>query len=216
MKTVYTAIISDYEELKEPTVITPGWKYVCYTDQPLQSDVWQIEQIKPARSASRTAREIKILFHNYVNTKYSMWIDASFQINCNLDTWWQRFQSPFTVIKHPMRHCVYEEAKYCKMAARGNVTEIDKQIARFYKERIPRNKHLIQSGILMREKTFNVVEFCQQWHDELQRGSTRDQIAFVYAAHKNLVHHLTQWNYRTNNEFIYTKHYQFRRERKES
>jgi hypothetical protein len=211
MKTVYTALIGNYEELKEPTIITPGWKYVCYTDQPLQSRTWQIKKIIPTKSGSRTAREIKLLFHNYVKTKYSMWVDASFQINCNLEWWWNRFQPPFTVIKHPMRHCVYKEAEYCKIASRGNKDEINKQIARFYKEKIPSQSYLIQSGILMRERTDKVIGFCEQWHDELERGSTRDQIAFVYAASKNPVHHLTHWDYRTSTEFIYTKHYKYRK-----
>lgn len=211
MKTVYTAIIGNYEELKEPLVITPNWKYVCFTDQPLTSATWNIKQVTPIQSASRTARQIKLLFHNYIKEKYSLWIDASFQINCDLNIWWQRFQAPFTVIKHPMRSCVYKEAEYCRQAARGNVEQINRQIARFYKEKIPAQSHLIQSGILMRERTPAVIKFCEQWYEELQRGSTRDQIAFVYAASKNPVHNITHWNYRNSAEFLYTKHYQFRK-----
>ena len=212
-KTVYTALIGYYEELKEPTIVSKDWLHICFTDQPLKSKVWAIKRIEPKQSDNRTAREIKLLFHNYVKTKYSMWVDASFQINCDLNAWWNtRFQSPFTVIKHPMRSCVYQEALYCRQAGRGNLDQINKQIADFYKRRIPRNSHLIQSGILMRERTKAVINFCEQWHKELSKGSTRDQIAFVPVAHANPdVHRLTYWNYRNSNEFIYTKHYQFRR-----
>ena len=28
----YTVLSGDYDTLKKPTVITPGWKYVCFTD----------------------------------------------------------------------------------------------------------------------------------------------------------------------------------------
>lgn len=210
--TIYTAIIGNYEELKEPTVITPGWRYICFTDQPLRSDTWKIKQVVSAGNNSRTAREIKILFHKYIRDKFSMWIDASFQVNVNLNDWWNsRFMSPFTVIKHPMRSCVYEEAKYCKMAGRGHYSDIDKQIASFKTRKIPAQSHLIQSGILMREKTNAVMDFCELWWDELSKGSTRDQIAFVPVAHEMPIHNVTHWNYRNSDEFIYTKHYQFRR-----
>lgn len=211
MKTVYTALVGNYEELKEPTVITPGWKYVCYTDQNITSATWQIKKIDKSENPSRTAREIKLLFHKYVKTKYSLWVDASFRINCDLNHWWQRFHAPFTVIQHPMRKCVYEEAKYCMFAGRGNKEQITKQINRYKQAKIPPNLHLIQSGILMRERTPEVIDFCEQWHDELSKGSTRDQLAFVPVAYRNPIHHLTRWNYRTANDFIYTKHYKFRR-----
>ena len=46
MKVIYTAIFGDYDTLKEPLVITPGWKYICYTDQDFESKVWEIKKVK--------------------------------------------------------------------------------------------------------------------------------------------------------------------------
>jgi hypothetical protein len=67
-KVIYTAIFGPYEELKEPTVITPGWKYICFTDQPLKSNVWNVNQVKHGDllSSQRRARQYKILFQNYI------------------------------------------------------------------------------------------------------------------------------------------------------
>ena len=61
MKVVYTAILgSIYDDLKEPTVISPGWKYVCFTDQPLQSNIWEIRPVPTTGNPQRQARELKI------------------------------------------------------------------------------------------------------------------------------------------------------------
>ena len=101
-KVCYTAIFSDYEELKDPAIIPEGWRFVCYTDQPLKSDVWEIVQMNVIDTPQRTARWVKIM--GWIDWQYSMWIDASFQININLNDWWAlRFVSPFSAPKHPLR-----------------------------------------------------------------------------------------------------------------
>lgn len=212
MKTCFTAIISNYEELKTPSIVSKGWKYICYTDQPLQSDVWEIRRINDMNlSPQRTARFIKIMFHHFVDTKYSLWVDASFKINIDLNIWWQRFAPPMTCIAHPLRKSVYEEAKNCLAFDRGNKEEIRKQIDRYRKLKVPVNYGMIQSGILFREKTKQVIDLCELWHCELQNGSTRDQLSFPYAVWKMPIVNYFHWDYRRNNEFIYTKHFKFRR-----
>lgn len=210
--TCFTAIIGNYEELKEPLIVSPGWKYICFTDQPLTSNIWHIKKVEPSESKIRTARAIKILFHNYIKDKYSMWVDASFQINCDLNEWWEtRFQAPFTCIQHPIRTCVYEEAKSCLANGRGNYREVDEQVKKYKRLKVPSRSFLIQSGILMRQRTWPVIDFCEAWYNELMQTSTRDQLSFVYAAHQNPIHNLTEWNYRTSEEFIYTRHYHKRK-----
>ena len=56
MKVCYTVLFGDYEELKEPTIISDGWRYVCFTDQPLKSDVWEIVTVKITEDAQVMAR----------------------------------------------------------------------------------------------------------------------------------------------------------------
>jgi hypothetical protein len=212
MKTCYTAIISAYEELKPPSIISKGWKYICFTDQPLESDVWEIHKVSaPGSSPQRTARMLKILFHHFIDTKYSLWVDASFQINIDLNIWWQRFEPPMTCVSHPLRSSVYEEAKNCIAFNRGNKEEILKQMARYRQLQVPNNYGMIQSGILMREKTPEVIKLCELWHCELQRGSTRDQLSFPFAAMNYPIVNYFNWDYRKNNEFLYSKHFKYRK-----
>ena len=45
-KCIYTYIIGGYDSVKEPKVVTPGWDYICVTDNPnLKSEVWNIVNI---------------------------------------------------------------------------------------------------------------------------------------------------------------------------
>ena len=44
-KVVYTCISGNYDTLKDPTVVTPGWEYICFTDQKVISNVWTIRPL---------------------------------------------------------------------------------------------------------------------------------------------------------------------------
>lgn len=207
MKTIYTAIFGNYDDLKEPNVITPGWQYICFTDQPLQSKTWQIirREVLP-EGPQRTARYYKIMFHQHIETEYSMWVDASFIINCDLNKWWQRFLEPMTCVKHPGRDCVYDEARYCEAFGKDDDWIIEKQIDHYVKSGLPLRNGLIQSGILMRQLTAEVACLCSIWWQQLQRFSVRDQLAFAYAAWRLPIHHLTEYNYSLGKDFLYLYH----------
>src|SRR2546422_511368 len=50
-KAVYTFIFGGYDDLKSPAIFTPGWDYICFTDDPtLRSDIWDV-RLSPRGSA---------------------------------------------------------------------------------------------------------------------------------------------------------------------
>lgn len=208
MKTIYTAIFGNYDDLKEPLIITPGWQYICFTDQTLESKTWQIihREVLP-EGQQRTARYYKIMFHRHIETEFSMWIDASFIINCDLNEWWKRFKEPMMCVKHPSsRNCVYDEARHCITFGKDEDWIIEKQIDDYVKAGLPIGNGLIQSGILMRQLTAEAVCLCSMWWEQLRRYSVRDQLAFAYAAWRLPIHHLTEYNYAIGTDFLYLYH----------
>lgn len=210
MKTVYTAILGHYEELKEPTVITPNWRYICYTDQPFTSNVWEIRKIEPQQNTQRQAREIKIMFHNYVDTQYSLWLDGSFQINTDLNSFWDRaFKTPFSCPSHPIRNDVFMEIQSCLANRRGDANELLEQEAKYKKLGLPRFNGIITSGVLLREKTEGCIALCEAWHKELTENSSRDQIAFARVSIGKKFHTF-QWDYSQSREIKHFKHFQHR------
>jgi len=207
MKICYTAIFGDYEELKEPTPVTPGWRYICYTDQPLKSDVWEIVQMKVIDTPQRTARWVKIM--GWVDWQFSMWVDASFQINCDLNEWWAlRFKSPFSAARHPLRSDIYAEARSCIINNRGDNGKVQKQDDRYRAMHFPMNTGIITSGIMLRENTPECIDLHEKWWSELSRESVRDQLSFAFVSYGSTLVNMYQWDYGSTaqKDFIYIKH----------
>lgn len=208
MKVCYTALFGDYEELKTPSVITNGWRYVCYTDQRLKSDVWEIinTPVPEFTDNQRFARYIKIM--GFVDWPVSIWVDASFCVGVNLDEWWTaNHKAPFSCAKHPLRADFYEECMDCIISGRGDRMEVDKQMNEYLAAGIPRNNGVIQSGILLRTNTPECIALCEAWWAEMQGRSTRDQIAFCRVSVGCSFLHTYNWDYRQGRDFIYSHHF---------
>lgn len=208
--TIYTAILSPYEDLKEPLVITKDWSYVCFTDQNFKSDVWEIRHVNTT-NPQRDARAIKLLQPVAGN---SIWIDGSFFINCDLNEFWQQhFHAPFSVPTHPIRDCVFEECVACVKNKRGNIKDIQQQMIAYKTMRMPSKAGLISSGLLLREDSRVVKDWCRKWYDEMMLRSARDQLAFAYTVWKyGRIHSEFKWDYRNAQEFIFKTHYHRRKE----
>lgn len=209
MKVCYTAIFGDYDDLKRPFVTKqPGWKFVCFTDQNIESDYWEIKKVPLiGETPSKTARWYKINAHKCLDSEHSLWLDATFCINTNLNRWWKRFIPPFTTIDHPFDDCIYKDANSCLQLGKGEPEKIKEQINFYYQDGLPEHFGLISSGVLMREHTKEVNAFCEQWWHQVARFSSRDQIAFTYAYWNNpIIRHSIKWNYTTQKEFIHIPH----------
>ena len=212
MKAIYTAIIGNYEELKEPTAITPGFDYICFTDQPLKSKVWQIRKIEvePGLTPQRMARKIKILPHIFLPSyTFTFWLDASFQINCDLTKFVNYFKPPLTCPAHPLRHCWLQEANSCIANKRGNAEDIARQRDDYKALEVPQARGIITSGLLMRDNSTECIDMCNDWWAEVEKYSTRDQLAFARIGREHN-HHLFRWDYSQSKELKYIRHFHLR------
>ena len=206
--TVYTAIFGNYDDLKEPFVITPGWKYICFTDQNLKSDTWEIRKVGLMDCGpQKTARYYKIMYHKFIDDSKSIWVDGTFYINCDLNEWWARFEYPFTTIRHPFDNCVYTEIQSCIKGNKADLSVLKNQHDCYKKLGVPKNNGLIASGILMRVLTPDVINFCKAWWKQVEQFSGRDQIGFAYVNHKMpYSHNSIDWNYTVEHEFLHVPH----------
>lgn len=209
-KIIYTAIFSDYEDLKEPSIISEGWKYICFSDQDLQSDVWEIIKVEPHLPAQRMARYVKIMFHKFIDAEFSFWLDASFKINIDLNLFWSKtFKAPFSCPKHPARDCVYQEINSCLANKRGEADLLVKQSIKYKAAGVPVFNGIITSGVLMRQRTKEVVDICEAWWKELEENSSRDQVSFARVSLRFRFHTFI-WDYSQSRELKYHKHYHLR------
>jgi hypothetical protein len=201
--TVYTCIFGNYDDLKEPLVITEGWDYVCFTNQPLKSNTWKIIQVKTENERTE-AKRVKILPHLYLEDSKTVYVDGSFFINCDLNEWYSRHKEGISFIKHNTRSCVYKEA----IAARhkSDPVQVREQLNRFRELGIKDNSGMVASGIIIRDGSNK--DFLEMWFEEYLRGCVRDQIAWAYANyHYPNVSKVIDYDYAKGPEFVYIPHH---------
>lgn len=205
-KVIFTAIFNNYDTLKEPTITTPGWDYVCFTDDiKLKSKTWimiYMENIQP-----KEERKLKILNPVYSQTDLSIWVDGSIQINCNLDKFVTQYcKSDFNLMKHNIRNCVYMEAAECIKRKKDDPEIINKQMEVCREMNYPENAGMVATGILIRRKSKAVEQFCKAWWTVVATHSRRDQLSFNVVEYNNPIEHTLFPFEVLKKEFILHKH----------
>ena len=94
---VYTSIFGKYDVLHEDQFKMEGVDYLCFTDEDLESNTWNIIKSIPLyNDPNRNAKKYKILPHRYLKDyDYSVWIDKHFSIKLCIS---------FFIIKLPSIH----------------------------------------------------------------------------------------------------------------
>ncbi|MGB3465879.1 MAG: glycosyltransferase domain-containing protein [Cyclobacteriaceae bacterium] len=195
---VYTAIFGPYDGLL-PQQKFPGVDYICFTDQPYKSKIWDVRQtVAPFDDPTRNSRQIKILPHRYLSSyDVSIFMDGNFLLRKNpADLLKEKLKNQnMLIFDHSKtsdpRNCVYEE--YEAILALGEKTGklkddpqvMKAQIEKYLSEGYPADNGLISSGVLIRKHNEpDVVRAMEKWWEELSAGSKRDQLSFDYAAWK--------------------------------
>lgn len=197
---VYTAIFGKKDNLHTPKVIPQDCDFICFTDQPLSSRVWQVRRIPPPvpDDPTRSARRVKILAHEYLpEYTTSVWVDGNIIIRGNvrdiLDDVLTDY--PMAVYDHassrqfPLRS-VRESADYLiETAMRGKWQEdpelVRMQMDAYIQEGFPDDGGVLWSCVLFRRHHDPKVQETMTlwWHEVLTR-TRRDQMSFNYATWK--------------------------------
>ncbi len=183
---VYTALAgSGRDHLVDP-IPAPAVDYVCFTDQPLTSQVWQIRPFTwTHKEAVRTAKHPKILPHKYFpDHDLSVWVDANITPGPEIARIAQHYLKAHDLAlhKHPHRSCLYREAAVVCRAKKDFPEVINKAILRYYQAGMPHDFGLCECGILFRRHNAPVViELMDLWWAEISRGTNSDQMPFAFA-----------------------------------
>ncbi|GAG10197.1 unnamed protein product, partial [marine sediment metagenome] len=163
-------------------------QYICFSDQLIKCPPWKIIYIKPKfKDGRREARKFKILPHIYLKDfKYSLWVDGSYEILDDLSKYVKKWlgKNYIAVKNHSVRHCLYDEARFCMKQKLDSRKLIVKQINKYFREGYPKNNGLVETGFLIRQHTEDVKRFNERWWREVKHFSRRDQISFNYITYK--------------------------------
>lgn len=194
---VYTCITGGYDGLIEPTVITPGVDYICFTDDAtLKSKNWKIRPLPEeiaGLSKVKQQRAVKMLPHKYLSDySVSVYVDGSVVIRGNIKEFLSTLDlNTYSVFisEHPQRKCIYAEKKACiavrKLTKPEDIKIAEEQMQRYKKEGFPENFGLVQANIIVRRHN---DEYCKQlmeaWWAEFKENAPRDQLSFNYVLWK--------------------------------
>jgi len=183
---IYTVITGNYDDLKDPKVISENCDYVCFSNIEVKSSVWKHRNLQwICEDKTKVARYHKINSHKlFSNYEYSVWIDACVQIVGNVEMLIDIYRdNDFVAFKHPTTNCIYEEANVCKNLELDYDCVINEQMDSYKTNGYPENNGLIQSTCLFRKNTPEIIKLNNMWWAEVCKYSRRDQLSFNYCAY---------------------------------
>jgi hypothetical protein len=197
---VYTAIFGASDRLHDPLVHPAGADFICFTDQPLRSRVWQVRKVEPPVSGdmTRSNRYYKILAHRVIpGYETSVYVDGNVQITGDVTDLMATYLvgANLAVLDHrrwkalPLTSLREELRELVKMEQSGKHQEdadlMSRQAEAYFKEGFPDTGGLSWNMMLLRRHNEpDVVKAMEAWWGELLRWSKRDQVSFNYVAWK--------------------------------
>ena len=184
---VYTCISGNYDLLKDIVKKEPDIDYICFTNQDIISETWEIKKIPEyleSLEQTKIARCIKILPHLFLpEYEISVWVDGNIQVLGNINKFInEKLTEYFCIAKHPDRICTYQEAEAVINLKKENNDIVNKQIEKYREIGFPENNGMVQSGIMIRKhNSKECIDISNSWWSEVRKWSKRDQLSFNYS-----------------------------------
>ena len=220
---VFSAIVGAYDDMKEPAVPVEGVDFFMFTDGAVPpGSVWQKRPLEYVDAdPTRSARFVKTHPHLYfADYDYAIWIDANLTLNAHprdllalIDT-----DRPLHSWKHPLRICVFEEARTCMELSKDDFDTVQADLERLHAEGFPRHAGLIETSVMVTAMAHpDAQKLYTEWWARIDAGSRRDQLSLPPALRATG----TQIGYiapericmRTDPRIIYERHIHNERER---
>jgi hypothetical protein len=184
---VYTCISGSYDLLKDVVKKESDIDYICFTNQDIKSETWEIRKIpKYLESLEQTkiARCIKILPHLFLpEYEISIWVDGNIQVLGNINKFIsENLTGYLSMCKHPDRICTYQEAEAVINLKKDNDDIVNKQVEEYREIGFPENNGMVQSNVIIRRHNDkNYIDIAKVWWNEVRKKSKRDQLSFNYS-----------------------------------
>ena len=186
---VYTSIIGNRDVLiPQPDT---GDEFIAFLDFSWIMNPWHVVRIERQFASNvLEAKRYKLLPHVALPPhEYSLWIDGTIETikPQRLEDMAHRYLSDadIAMFAHRTRTCVYEEGWECIRRQLDDRDTIYALMARYTQEGYPANHGLHEATVILRRNTPQMQYFNEAWWQEVQNGSTRDQLSFNYLAHKH-------------------------------
>lgn len=191
-KVIYSVLVGNYDKLRQPEVIVPGWDYICFSNDLLEKQigVWQIRRFDyhnklPVRESHYPKMNPHLVLPEY---ECSLYLDAKVAFREALADRLPELANGPTVlamIPHPERNCVYQEAMLLTAWGIGEPDLIYQQARYLLSRRFPASSGLYDTAVIFRRHLRpEIIEFSRIWWDFYDAFSSRDQMAVSWALHQ--------------------------------
>lgn len=187
---VYTCITGGYDTVKVPVNVDSRIDYHLFTDEPARGLApWQVHTLDcPGIPAVHRNRFAKMQPHRVPQLRrydITLYVDGSIRIIGDvyefLERCW-RDEKPLYLYEHPLRRCVYEEARVCAIIGFDSVFNVARQMRRYRRAGFPAQAGLYEANVLVRRTTEQVAKMMEMWWGEYYAGVRRDQLSLTYAS----------------------------------
>jgi len=189
---IYTVVTGDYDTVVDPLFLSPRCSHICLTDgQKFASEKWTVKPLPQQNlGRERLSRHPKVLPHRYFpDFDVSIYIDANMTITGDLADLASSVldsKHDLALFHHPLRNCVYDEAKACLKDGRERFSVLHRQMDHYRAVGYPARNGLVAGGIVIRRHNNpEVVRLMEAWWEDIVRFSHRDQLSFNFAVWKH-------------------------------
>ena len=165
--TIYTSVTPGYDAIREDVLHVPP------------SDIF--------KKSVMNAKIIKVLSHQYVRSKISVWHDGHIYVKPGFNPIELLEDYDMVLMRHPQRNCIYQEQEPAKVRISTDIegcNKIDEQIQYYLNMEFPKEYGLWCGGFIIRKNNRVVEEFNNAWWAEICRFSYRDQLSLPIALSK--------------------------------
>jgi hypothetical protein len=178
----FTTNFGDYDNLPVPYIVGKGWYKVLFTDsdKPQKRGFDKVIVLPKTDRPDLQAKKIKWGIHNYFpDAKLYLHYDGNMVIRVNLP------KEPFR-ITHPKRLNVLQEAHACNAQVhRFSKEAVSEHYNMMIYEDYPDNNGLYLNGLHCRENSETENKIGDEVIAQMEKYTSRDQIAFPYVLWKN-------------------------------
>ena len=213
---VYTAIIGGYDDIKEPLIINNNIDYICFSDQPLKSNIWQIRPINFFNcNQTRIARHYKVNPQIYLKDyDIVIWIDSSLTITNDFTEYLSKVKKDTTLLTqiHWKRKNIFEEVNSIIDEKKDSPDILQNQIEFYKSQGFDRNLLFETMFFIANLKNDKTKELFRLWNQQINQYSHRDQISLPYVIDKlNIMKYFLIDNPQqiarfNENDFIFSQH----------
>lgn len=192
---VYTVIFGHYDEVLEPYCAPDNIDYYIITDQNInlenskwkKLDIKKYEKILSGMTNAEKNRFFKMMpCRVFADYNYSIYVDGNIQIIADVTTFISKIGEPGIAAHwHSSRDCIYNEIEAVLQAKKEKKDILVKHKKHLIEEDFPTHFGLVECNVLVRKHSEVCNKMMEEWWQEFNNYSKRDQLSFPFVIFKN-------------------------------